>query len=66
MLELDDLYRQEFVLFSWYVSGKLTREEYLNSMKPLDQAISDLEMANLQGKHVLGKASLQHFQKPEH
>ena len=60
MCDLYALYRQEFVLFSSYREGKLTREQYLAYIKPLDKTISELEMATLQGNQALKKASLQH------
>jgi Ca2+-binding EF-hand superfamily protein len=66
MFDLHELYRQEFALFSRYREGKITKEEYLAYMKPLDKAISELEMATLEFDHISKKASSQHFQKPEH
>lgn len=66
MFDIYDLYRQEFALFYWYQCGRLTKEQYLAYMKPLDKAISELEMARLQERKVLKKASLPHFQRPEH
>ena len=66
MTDLYDLYRQEFLLFASYRSGILTKEEYLVYMKPLDKAISDLEMATLQGSQSLKKASLLHSQRLKH
>lgn len=66
MFDLYALYRQEFSLFASYRSGTLTKEEYLAYIKPLDKAISDLEMATLQGTQVSKKAFLQHFRKLKH
>jgi len=66
MFNIYELYRQEFTLYSWYSEGKLTKAQYLAYMKPLDKAISDLEMATLHGDPILKKASLQHFQRLEH
>ena len=66
MFDLCDLQQQEFALFSWYRAGKLTKKQYLAYIKPLDQAISDLEMATLQDNQALKKASLQHSQKLKH
>ena len=66
MFDLYDLYRQEFSLFSWYRAGVITKEEYLSYMKPLDKAISELEMATLQGNQASKKASLPHFQRLKH
>ena len=66
MFDLYTLYRQEFSLFASYRAGTLTKEQYLAYMKPLDKAISDLEMATLQDNQVLKKASLQHFQRLKH
>ena len=66
MFDIYELYRQEFALFSWYRAGKLSKAQYLAYIKPLDQAISELEMATLQGSQALKKASLQHFQRLKH
>lgn len=66
MFDLYALYRQEFALYSWYREGKLTKAEYLAYMKPLDNAISDIEMTTLQGNQALKKASLQLFQRLKH
>ena len=66
MFDLSELYRQEFALFSWYRSGKLTKEQYLTYMKPLDTAIYEIEMATLQGNQSSKKASSQHSQKLKH
>ncbi len=66
MFDIYELYRQEFALFSWYREGKLTKAQYLDYIKPLDQAIAELEMATLQGNQASKKASLQHFQRLKH
>ena len=66
MFDIYDLYRQEFALFSCYRAGKLTQEQYLAYMKPLDKAISELEMLTLKDNPVLKKASLQHSQRLKH
>ena len=66
MFDLYTLYRQELSLFASYQTGKLTKEQYLTYIKPLDKAISEIEMATLQGNQVLEKASLQHFQRLKH
>ena len=56
MFDLDELYRQEFALFSWYKAGKLTKAQYLIYMKPLDTAISEIEMATLQCDQIFEKS----------
>jgi len=56
MFDIYELYRQEFALYSWYRAGKLTKEQYLAYMKPLDKAISELEMATLQGNQIFEKS----------
>ena len=66
MFDLYELYRQEFALFSWYRAGKLTKAQYLAYMKPLDNAILDIEMATLQSNQALKKASLQHSLRLKH
>lgn len=66
MFDICDLYRQEFVWYSLYRAKKITEEQYLSYIKPLDKAISELEMASIQSHHVSKKAFLQHFQIPEH
>ena len=66
MCDLHALYREEFVWFSRYKEGKLTKEQYLAYIKPLDKAISELEMATLQGSLFSKKASLQHSGKLKH
>lgn len=66
MFDLYDLYRQEFSLYACFRAGTLTKEEYLAYIKPLDKAISDLEMATLQGSQSLKKASLLHSQRLKH
>ena len=61
MLDIYELYRQEFALFSCYREGKLTKAQYLAYMKPLDKAISELEMATLHGDQIFEKSILTTF-----
>jgi hypothetical protein len=56
VFDIYELYRQEFALFAWYRAGKITQEQYLAYMKPLDKAISELEMATLQGNQIFEKS----------
>ena len=58
MFDIQKLYRQEFTLYACYKEGKLTKKQYLAYMKPLDNVISKLELATLQGIQVSKKASL--------
>ena len=44
--ELEVQYRQ-------YCSGKISEQEYLNRIKPLDRAVGELEMATLRDNLVL-------------
>ena len=66
MFGLDELYKQAFALYAWYRVGKLTKEQYLTYLKPIDKAISELEMGMLKHDPVLKKASLPYFGKPKH
>ena len=49
-----------------YHSGEITEKEYLTIVKPIDEAIGNLEMATLRGTPVWKEAFLQHSQTPEH
>ena len=66
MIELQELYRQESVLFSRYCEGKISKKEYLSYMRPLDIEISRLEMEALNSCHASKKAFLLRFQKQGH
>jgi hypothetical protein len=57
-LKREDLYRK-------YRNNAMTEKEYLAAIKPLDEAIDDLEMSAMMDDPVLRKAFLSHFQKQE-
>ncbi len=57
--ELESHYKQ-------YASGYISEKEYLIIVKPIDEAIDNLEMATLRGTPVWKEAFLQHSGKLEH
>ena len=52
--------------YGQYRSGEITQKEYLILIKPIDQAIDNLEMATLQDIPALREAFSQLSQMPEH
>jgi hypothetical protein len=63
------LYQLHFALASYYeeyVNGKITLEAYLEHVKPLDIAISKLEMTILQDTVESLGSSLPHILRPEY
>ncbi len=55
--ELIHLQEQMMIYYHAYKRGTLTQAEYLNRIKPLDQAIDKAEMAILLDNPVLRKSS---------
>ena len=51
--------------YSQYRSGEITEKEYLILIKPIDEAIGNLEMATLQDILALRGSSLPHSHTPE-
>ena len=54
------------MLYCAYEEGTLTKAAYLESVKPIDDAIEKLEMAILQDSLVWKESFLQHILKPKH
>ena len=52
--------------YSQYRSGEITEKEYLILIKPIDEAIGNLEMATLRDTPVWKEAFSQYSQTPEH
>ena len=52
--------------YGQYRSGEITEKEYLILIKPIDEAIGNLEMATLRDTPVWKEAFSQHSRKPEH
>jgi hypothetical protein len=51
--------------YSQYRSGEITEKEYLILIKPIDEAIGNLEMATLQDILALRGSSSPHSHTPE-
>ncbi len=49
-----------------YRQGFISEKEYCARAKPIDMAISKIEMSTLQGTFVLKGSFLQHALKPKH
>ncbi len=52
--------------YKLYKSGEISEKEYLTRVKPIDEAIGELEMATLRGTPLWKEAFSHYFQKPEH
>ena len=52
--------------YSLYKQGDLTQEEYCVRVKPIDRAITRLEMATLQDNDFWKEACSLHTPKPKH
>ena len=52
--------------YGQYRSGEITEKEYLSLVKPIDEAIGNLEMATLQGTPVWKEVFSQYSQMPKH
>ncbi len=63
---LEVLQKQLEAYYEEYRLGEITKKEYLILVKPIDEAIGNLEMATLQDTPVWKEAFLQHSQTPEH
>ncbi len=63
MKKLSQLQKMLKENYRQYRSGKITKQEYLVYIKPIDQEISELEMSTLQDTLALRGSSLLHFQK---
>ena len=49
--------------YSAYVKGLISQQEYLKRIKPIDQAIDNIEMSTLPGNLALPTTSLEHLHK---
>lgn len=64
--ELEQLYRQLEYLYQKYRANTISEQKYLDFVRPIDEAIGDLEKATLQDTPVWKEAFLQHFPMQEH
>ncbi len=62
LVELQKMLKENY---RQYRSEKITKQEYLVNIKPIDQEISELEMSTLQDIPALRESSLLHFQTQE-
>ncbi len=60
---LAQLYQKLEAEYHLYRCGTISQEEYLKRIKPVDLAITQLEMSTLQDTFAWKEASLQHTQK---
>ena len=53
---LRTLYAERFRLYELYRSDRITREEYLRRLQPLDAGVDDLELSLLSIERLCGKS----------
>ena len=59
MNKLQQLHKQLEAKYHSYQSGTISEREYLDRIKPIDQAIDNIEMSTLQDTPALRGSSLQ-------
>ena len=62
-LSLTTLHRQMDEHYRFYKLGKISEKEYLDVIRPMDEAIGEMEIAMLQDSSVLKGSSSKHFPK---
>ena len=48
-VDIYELYQRRVVLYRWYKRDKITLDQYLELIKPLDNSIDKIEMSTLRG-----------------